>query len=234
MIGLRYDVGGGWYTIYVWEPLRSRRSAPRRPPTPGYALLNWMSAGADWEICFRTWVAQHPVHGEPRATRGGSQSVASVLVAVPYLCRRRDGLYAPGCGDRHHLLGSRRRIAEAAGSAGADDRLRGPVSARFAILFLPILLLPIGSHSPLLGIVGAIAFALLLLFNVFLGSSSDDLINNYVNSDIILGCSHSRSDERDRGHLLCCYCRNRLGLEDFARVFGRTAPILSILSVIGY
>jgi len=234
MIGLRYDVGGDWFTyLHMYETIAFQTLGPALTTTdPGYAILNWISAGADWGIWFpNLGCGILFMAGLSRLAWRQPNPWLAVLVAVPYLII----VVAMGYTRQAAAIGI---ICWAVADASPKRLGRLVLTIAFAalfhktaILFLPILLIPVLVRSPLLGIIGAIAFS--LLFNIFLGSTSDDLVNNYVNSDYNSQGAAIRVAMNVVAAIIMLSLRDRLGLNDFAKSFWTNCSILSILCVFG-
>lgn len=234
MIGLRYNVGGDWFTyLNMYEIIAFQTLGPALTTTdPGYAFLNWISAGAEWGIWFpNLGCGILFMAGLSRLAWRQPNPWLAVLVAVPYLII----VVAMGYTRQAAAIGI---ICWAVADASPKRLGRLVLTIAFAalfhktaILFLPILLLPVLVRSPLLGIVGAIAFT--LLFNVFLGGTSDDLVNNYVNSDYNSQGAAIRVAMNVVAAIIMLILRDRLGLNDFAKSFWSNCSILSILCVFG-
>lgn len=234
MIGLRYNVGGDWFTyLNMYEIIAFQTLGPALTTSdPGYAFLNWISAGADWGIWFpNLGCAILFMAGLTRLAWRQPNPWLAVLVAVPYLII----VVAMGYTRQAAAIGI---ICWAVADASPKRLGRLGLTIAFAalfhktaILFLPVLLIPVLVRSPLLGILGAIAF--MVLFNFFLGSTSDDLINNYVNSNYNSQGAGIRVAMNVVAAFIMLTLRNRLGLDDFAKSFWTNCSILSILSVFG-
>lgn len=184
MVGLRYQVGGDWYTYedmysdIAMQPL----VAATKLTEPAYAYLNWASAQFDGGI--------YPVNmgcaivfmlGLSALVRKQPRPWLAMTVAIPYL------VIVVGMGyTRQAAAIGIVCWAIATASDGKTWKILAKIAVaalfhKTAILFLPILLAPIAKRNLLFGIVGAVAFV--ILSSVALGGSSEKLVTNYVNSN---------------------------------------------------
>lgn len=232
MIGLRYFVGGDWgaYQDMYNDIFFLSLPASTSVTDPGYAAINWISAqlGTGMPvvnlICAILFTG-----GLARLAWRQPNPALAMLVAVPYLIivvamgytRQATAIgilcFAVADASQHRIL----RLVVLVGIAALFHKT--------AILFLPILLVPVITKNFLLGLFGAVAFA--ILFTLFLGASSDRLVTNYVNSDYNSQGAAIRVTMNVVAAGLMLLFRNRMGLDDFSKSFWTICSILALVSV---
>ncbi|HEX8553361.1 MAG TPA: EpsG family protein [Sphingomonas sp.] len=234
MIGLRYFVGGDWgsyiqiYQDIFFQPL----GQALRRTDPGYGFLNWLSSRGNLGIWFvNLGCAILFMGGLARLAWRQPNPWLAILVAVPYLII----VVAMGYTRQAAAIGI---ICWAVADASPKHIGRLVILVGFAalfhktaILFLPILLVPIVTRSPLIGIAGAIVFA--VLFNLFLGGESDRLVTNYVNSNYDSQGAGIRIAMNVVAATFMLLFRNRMGLDNFTKSFWMICAVLAIASVAG-
>lgn len=232
MIGLRYEVGGDWInylTLYqdlFFQPF----GEALRQTDPGYAFLNWLAARLGWRIWFvNLGCAILFMAGLGRLAWRQPNPWLAILVAVPYLII----VVAMGYTRQGAAIGiicwavadaSARRIPRLVILVGLAALLH-----KTAILFLPILLVPVITRNFVVGAVGAVACA--LLFGVFLGGESDRLVATYAtgNYDSQGAAIRIAMNVLAAGFMLAF--RNRMGFDAFVRSFWTICSVLAIASV---
>ncbi|WP_235524093.1 EpsG family protein [Sphingomonas sp. Leaf33] len=233
MIGLRYEVGGDWvnylefYDAVLFQPL----SYALTQTDPAYGLLNWASARLNFGLWFvDLGCAIFFMIGVARLSSRQPNPWLSNLIAVPYL------VIVVGMGFT--------RQAAAIGIlcwALADirrDRILFPIllvglAALFhktAILFLPILLVPVFSSNFVLTIPGIIGFV--FLFNLFLGSSSDHLITTYATGNYDSQGAGIRVAMNVLAAIAFVAFRDKMGFDKFSRSLWMTLTVLAFFSVV--
>ena len=186
MIGLRFHVGGDWWTYTRYYSFASMASFDQiiKLDDPGYQVVNWLVAQAGagiWLVNFTcgaifSW-------GLFRLVRLQPYPWLSLLIAVPYLII----VVAMGYSRQGVAIGV--LMAGIAGLQRNGSILRYAIYVAVAALFhrtaiigLPLLLIG-GQRSwvinLLIGIGGTI-----LLYDVFLASSIDRFVNNYVTTEM--------------------------------------------------
>lgn len=232
MVGLRNAVGGDWATyqgmyediFFLSLPLATEVT------DPGYAVVNWSMAQFGAGLPFVNLIcAILFTGGLARLAWRQPNPALAMLVAVPYLIivvamgytRQATAIgilcFAVADASQHKIL----RLVILVGIAALFHKT--------AILFLPILLAPIITKNFLLGLFGAVAFA--LLYTVFLGSSSDRLVTNYINSDYNSQGAAIRVTMNVLAAALMLAFRNRMGLDNFSKSFWTICSVLAFASV---
>ena len=231
MIGLRFQVGGDWqpfldiYNSIYFEFLVDGLKLS----DPGYAFLNWLGAQADWGVWFANLGSGVLfMTGLAQLARRQPNAWLAILVAVPYLII----VVAMGYTRQAAAIGL---ICWALADASERTIVRQIVLVaiatlfhKTAILFLPILLVPVVTRNFLVGVLGVIAF--IGLFTVFLGQSSDTLITNYVASTYDSQGAAIRVAMNVLAGVLLLAFRGRMQFSDFLRSFWTICAILSLLS----
>ncbi len=233
MIGLRYEVGGDWlnylaiYREIFFQPL----SVALGRTDPGYGFLNWLGARANWDLwfvdlgCGILFMA-----GLGRLALRQPNPWLTVLVAIPYLVI----VVAMGFTRQAAAIGI---ICWAVADAAPNRIGRIIVLVGFAamfhktaILFLPLLLVPIFARNFLLGIAGAVIFV--LLFNVFLSDTSDHLVTTYATGNYDSQGAGIRVAMNVLAAGVLIAFRNRMGFDHFIKIFWTICAILSLVSVV--
>ena len=232
-IGLRNQVGGDWgaylgiYEAIYFQPLGEALTLS----DPGYAFLNWVSAGADWGVWFPNLVCGLLVTlGLARLARHQPNPWLGILVAVPYMII----VVAMGYTRQSAAIGV---ICWALADASEKNIPRqifliavATLFHKTAILFLPILLVPVVTRNFLLGLVGVVAFT--ILFTLFLGQSSDRLVSTYAASNYdSQGAAVRIAMNVVAGGFMLLF-RKRMGFSPFLTSFWTICAILSLLSVV--
>ena len=235
MIGLRYSVGGDWLTYTeIYQDILFQPLGPAlRRSDPGYALLNWISSRADWGIWFVNLACGILfMGGLARLAWRQPNPWLAVLVAVPYLVI----VVAMGYTRQAAAIGI---ICWAVADASPRRLVRLVVligmAALFhktAILLLPILLAPVVTRNPLVGIVGAVAFA--VLFNALLAGSADRLVTSYVGSGYDSQGAGVRIAMNVTAAIFMLAFRKRMGLDDFIASFWTICSVLAIVSLVAF
>lgn len=233
MVGLRYEVGGDWGAyIDMYEDILFQPLGPALQRTdPGYGFLNWVATRGDWGIWFvNLGCGALFMIGLGRLASRQPNPWLAVLVAVPYLII----VVAMGYTRQAAAIGI---LCWAIAGASLDRIPRlvvlVGVAALFhktAILFLPILLVPLLTRNPLLAIVSAVLFV--VMFNLFLGGTSDQLVTNYVNSTYDSSGAAIRVAMNVLAATFLLLFRNRLGLDDFTKSFWTICALLAMVSVV--
>ena len=184
MIGLRFEVGGDWFTyMSMYEQISFQSVVDGvQISDPGYALLNWISGQLDWGMWLpNTACGMIFMAGIGRLANQQPNPWLAVLVAVPYLII----VVAMGYTRQAAAIGV---VCWALADARPDRLIRligtlfiGALFHKTAILIVPIVLVPVIRRNALFGILGVGTFA--LLFTVTLLSSSEKFVNVYANSD---------------------------------------------------
>lgn len=232
MIGLRYGVGGDWGTyIEIYRDIFFQSLGPAmRRTDPGYGFLNWAASRDDWGIWFvNLGCGALFMAGLARLTRRQPNPWLAMLVAVPYLII----VVSMGYTRQAAAIGV---VCWAIADASPDRIGRLVVTIgiaalfhKTAILFLPLLLAPVATRNPLIAIAGAVSFA--LLFNLLLGGASDQLVNNYVNSNYDSQGAGIRIAMNVLAAAALLILRNRMGFEPFIKSFWTICAVLALVSV---
>ena len=186
MIGLRFHVGGDWWTYTRYYSFASMASFDQiiKLDDPGYQVLNWLVAQAGAGIWLVNLVCGAIFSwGLFRLVRLQPYPWLSLLIAVPYLII----VVAMGYSRQGIAIGV--LMAGIASLQRSNSILRYAIYVAVAALFhrtaiigLPLLLVG-GQRSwvinLLIGIGGTI-----LLYDVLLASSIDRFVNNYVTTEM--------------------------------------------------
>lgn len=233
MIGLRYRVGGDWNAyLLIYQDIYFQPLGPAlRSTDPAYALLNWISGSFDggiWPvnlICATIFMA-----GVVRLARRQPNPWLSMLVGVPYFII----VVAMGYTRQAAAIGI---ICWAL--ADASPKRMGRLVAlillatlfhKTAILFLPIMLIPILKRNPLAGISASAAFV--LIFLVFLRDSSDTMVTNYVSGDYNSQGAAIRIAMNVVAAITMIVLNKRMGFDHYIKEVWITCSILSLISVV--
>jgi hypothetical protein len=233
MIGLRYEVGGDWanyigiYQNIAFQPL----NVALKLSDPGYAFFNWFAVQMDWGLWFVDLACGILfMAGLARLALRQPNPWLAILVAVPYLII----VVAMGYTRQAAAIGI---ICWAVADASPSRILRivflvgfAALFHRTAILFLPLLLVPVITRNFLLGISGAVVFA--VLFNVFLGGASDQLVSTYATGNYDSQGAGIRVAMNVLPAGLMLVFRNRMGLDDFIKSFWTICSLLAVVSVV--
>lgn len=184
MIGLRFEVGGDWIPyLGIYDQIQLLTfSQAITSYDPGYSAIVFIAGRLDTGI----WLANLAcglimTFGIVRFCSRQPNPALTFLVAVPYL------VIVVGMGYTRQAVAIGIILA---GLADVDKQSNVKLVAyifaaalfhKTALLVLPIILAPVLRRSILQSIFGAIVF--LALFAIFLQSQTNDLLNNYVDSD---------------------------------------------------
>lgn len=233
MIGLRYEVGGDWsnyvvmYQNIAFQPL----GVALKLSDPGYAFLNWLGAQINLDLWFVDLGCSILfMSGLARLASRQPNPWLAILISVPYLII----VVAMGYTRQAAAIGI---VCWAVADASPNRIMRIVIlifcAAMFhktAILFLPLLLVPVITRNFLLGIAGAVAFA--LLFNIFLGSESDHLVSTYATGSYDSQGAGIRVAMNVLAAAFMLGFRDRMGFDDFTKSFWTICSILAIASVV--
>ena len=182
MIGLRFHVGGDWgtYTRYYSFATMANFDQVIKRDDPGYQLLNWIVAQAGAGISLVNLVCGALFSwGLFRLVRLQPYPWLSLLIAVPYLII----VVAMGYSRQGVAIGI--LMAGIAGLQRNGSILRYAIYVAIAALFhrtaivgLPLLLIGGQRNWVINVLIGA--GGTILLYDVFLASSIDRFVNNYV------------------------------------------------------
>lgn len=231
-VGLRNEVGGDWgayrgmyETIYFQSFLESLRVTD-----PGYATLNWIFGQIDmgvWAVnlvCGIVFMA-----GVGRLAAHQPAPWLAIVVAVPYLII----VVAMGYTRQAAAIG-----VICFGIADASERSLGrmvvyvAVATLFhktAILLLPVMIAPVATKKPLIGLLGCVFFV--VLFSVFLRSTSDQLVTNYAQSNYDSQGAAIRIAMNVLAAGVMLLLRNRMTLTPYQRSFWTYNALLAFASV---
>ena len=234
MVGLRYEVGGDWFTyreIYNNIALQSLGGAFKLSE-PAYVLLNWLSAKVDLGVYIpNLGCAVVFMLGLSTLVRKQPQPWLAMTVAVPYLVivvgmgyTRQAAAIGAICWaisgvERDKIWQTIAKIAFAA------------LFHKTAILFLPILLAPVARRNLLMAIIGSALFAILAF--VALRGQSDALVTNYVNSNYQSSGAAIRIGMNVLAALAFFLFRKKLPLPTSTYTVWTISAYLSIASVFG-
>lgn len=233
MIGLRFEIGGDWapyleiYELIYFQPLFEAL----RLSDPGYALLNWMAAKVDWSMWFPNLAcAALFCVGLGRLARDQPNPWLAVLVSVPYLII----VVAMGYTRQAAAIGI---LCFAV--VGASDRniLRlvgfAAVAALFhktAVLMLLVMLAPIVARRFLIGVIGTLMFGVFFYF--FLGSVTDRLVTNYVQSSYDSQGAAIRVAMNVVAGTLLLLLRGKMGFDPYQKTFWTINALLAAVSAV--
>ena len=186
MIGFRFEVGGDWRAYgryYSFASLATFNQIINKDD-PGYQLINWVAAKLDAGLWLVNLVCGTVFSwGLFRLIRSQPFPWLSLLLAVPYLII----VVAMGYSRQGIAIG-----VLMAGIAGFQCNgsivryafyvLVAALFHRTAVIGLPLLLIG-GQRGWLVNLLIG-TFGSVLLYDVFLARSIDQLVNNYVSSDI--------------------------------------------------
>lgn len=231
-VGLRYDVGGDWgayqqiYNEIYFQPLIASLSLT----DPGYAVLNWLFGRADigmWAVnlvCAILFMA-----GVGRLAARQPAPWLAIVVAVPYLIivvamgytrqAAAIGLICLGIADASEHSIKRMVICVALAT----------LFHKTAILMLPVMIAPIATRKPLIGLIGCVLFA--VLFLVFLRGTSDRLVASYAQSNYDSQGAAIRIAMNVLAAAVLLLLRDRLELTRYQRSFWTYNALLSLVSV---
>uniref|UniRef100_UPI0035C987C5 EpsG family protein n=1 Tax=uncultured Sphingomonas sp. TaxID=158754 RepID=UPI0035C987C5 len=231
MIGMRFEVGGDWgayqnmYEEIFFLPL----PAAVEITDPGYATLNWLGAQFGFGVTFVNLVcAALFVGGLARLALRQPNPALAMLVAVPYLII----VVAMGYTRQAAAIGIVCfAIADPAERLWRLIVLVG-VAALFhktAVLLLPVLMVPIMRRNMLYGVLGFLVSA--ILFALVLRDSSDQMMNNYVQSSYDSQGAAIRVAMNLVAALMFLLLRKRIILSSFQKSYWATCAVLAFLSV---
>jgi hypothetical protein len=231
-VGLRYDVGGDWgayqgiYNDIYFQPL----IPALKLSDPGYAILNWIFGRMEvgiWAVnlvCGILFMA-----GVGRLASRQPSPWLAIVVAVPYLVI----VVAMGYTRQAAAIG-----VLCFGLADASERsLKRMVVCvaiatlfhKTAILLLPVMIAPIATKKPLVGLMGCVFFA--ALFLLFLSGSSDQLVTSYVQSNYDSQGAAIRTAMNVLAAVVLLLLRDRMGLTPYQRSFWTYVALLAFVSV---
>ena len=232
-IGLRLEVGGDWgayegiYNDIYFQPL----IPALKLSDPGYAALNWsfgqIGVGV-WAVnlvCGILFMA-----GVGRLAARQPAPWLAIVVAVPYLII----VVAMGYTRQAAAIG-----VICYGLADASERsvrrlvICVAIATLFhktAILMLPVMLAPVITKKPVVGLVGCVLFA--VLFLVFLRGDTDQLVTNYVQSTYDSQGAAIRIAMNVLAAGVLLLLRDRMGLTPYQRSFWTYAALLAFVSVL--
>lgn len=231
-VGLRYEVGGDWgayqaiYNGIYFQPL----AESVRMTDPAYAALNWLFGKMEvgvWAVnlvCAIAFMA-----GVGRLAARQPAPWLAVVVAVPYLII----VVAMGYTRQAAAIG-----VVCYGLADASERslkrmvICVAVATLFhktAILMLPVIIAPIATRKPLVGLFGCVAFA--VLFLVFLRGNSDQLVASYAQSNYDSQGAAIRIAMNVLAASVLLLLRDRMELTLYQRSFWTYNALLALISV---
>lgn len=231
-IGLRYEVGGDWgayqgiYNEIYFQPLITALSLT----DPGYAAINWLSGRLNvgvWAVnlvCAAVFMT-----GVARLAARQPQPWLAIVVAVPYLVI----VVAMGYTRQAAAIG-----VICFGLADASERslkrlmICVAVATLFhktAILILPVMIAPIATRKPLVGVVGCVFFV--VLFLLFLRGTSDQLVAGYVQSTYNSQGAAIRIAMNVLAATVLLSLRKRMDLTPYQRSFWTYNALLALISV---
>jgi hypothetical protein len=231
-IGLRYQVGGDWgaYRAMYNQIYFQTLIDSLRVTDPGYAMLNWIFSRNDigvWAVnlvCGILFMA-----GVGRLAAHQTAPWLAVVVAVPYLII----VVAMGYTRQAAAIG-----VICFGIADASERSLGrlviyvAVATLFhktAILLLPVMIAPVATKKPLVGLLGCVFFV--VLFLVFLSSTSTELVTNYAQSNYDSQGATIRIAMNVLAASVMLLMRNRMTLSPYQRSFWTYNALLAFASV---
>lgn len=232
VIGLRYQVGGDWFTyegmyqtIY-FQPFEDSLSLT----DPGYAALNWVFSRLEvgiWAVnlvCGTIFMA-----GIGRLASRQPAPWLAIVVAVPYLVI----VVAMGYTRQAAAIGV---ICFALADANERSIPRlvmfvavATLFHKTAILMLPVMIAPIATRRPLIGLVGCVLFV--VLFLVFLRSNTDQMVTNYVQSNYDSQGAAIRVAMNVLAAAIMLLLRNRMEMTSYQRSFWTYNALLALVSV---
>ncbi len=234
MVGLRYRVGGDWFTYEdMYRDIAVQPLAEAlRYTEPAYAFLNWVSAKADGEIYVANLACAIVfLLGLSSLARKQPNPWLAMMISIPYLVI----VVGMGYTRQAAAIGA---ICWAISTARHDRIWKivakvafGALFHKTAILFLPVLLAPAAKRNLLIGIVGAITFAVLTV--IALGGSSDRLVASYVNSDYQSSGATIRIGMNVLAAAIFLYFRNKFAIPPSERTIWTIIAGLAILSIFG-
>ena len=231
-IGLRFEVGGDWgayqgiYNDIYFQPLGPALELS----DPGYAALNWLFGRMDvgvWAVnlvCGILFMA-----GVGRLASRQPAPWLAIVVAVPYLII----VVAMGYTRQAAAIGVICfGLADASGRSLRRLVICVAVATLFhktAILILPVMLAPIMTRKPLVGLVGCVLFV--VLFLVFLRGASDQLVTSYVQSNYDSQGAAIRIAMNVLAAGVLLLLRDRMELTPYQRSFWSYNALLAFVSV---
>ncbi len=232
-IGLRFQIGGDWQTyleIYrniYFQPL----PVALQLSDPGYAFLNWLGAQLDWGVWFpNLGCALIFCAGLGRLARDQPNPWLAALVAVPYLII----VVAMGYTRQGAAIG-----IICYGVVGASARnirrlvIFAAIAALFhktAILMLLVMLPPVLTRRFFIGAIGIVMFALFFFF--FLGSVSDRLVTNYVQSNYDSQGAAIRITMNVVAGILMLIFQAKMRFDPYQRLFWIINALLALVSAL--
>lgn len=231
-IGLRYDVGGDWgayqqiYDDIYFQPLVASLSLT----DPGYAVLNWLFGRAEIGVWAVNMVcAILFMGGVGRLAARQPAPWLAIVVAVPYLII----VVAMGYTRQAAAIGL---ICFAVADASEHSLKRMVICVTIATLFhktailmLPVMLAPVATRKPLIGLIGCVMFA--VLFLVFLRGASDKLVTNYAQSNYDSQGAAIRIAMNVLAAAVLLLLRDRMGLTTYQRSFWTYNALLALVSI---
>ena len=234
MMGLRYEVGGDWesylatYEALYFQPL----SYALTYTDPAYGLINWLAIQLDAGIWLVNLIcAAVFVWGVSALARQQRNAWLAFTVATPYL------LIVVGMGYTRQAAAIGVicwAIARAPRSSIQAILFGVFVAALFhktAILFLPVLLAPMLTRKPVYAAIG-IAFWIILA-SALIGSTSDRLVTNYVNSDYQSSGAAIRIGMNVVAAIVFLVFRSRYQMDRYTEKLWTYCSYLSLVCVVG-
>lgn len=234
MVGLRYRVGGDWFTyedMYSDIALQPLTEALRYTE-PAYAFLNWVSAKVDGEIYVANLACAIVfLLGLSSLARKQLNPWLAMMVSIPYLVI----VVGMGYTRQAAAIGA---ICWAISTARHDRIWKivakvafGALFHKTAILFLPVLVAPAAKRNLLIGIIGAIVFSVLAI--IALGSSSDRLVASYVNSNYQSSGATIRIAMNVLAAAIFLNYRKYFNISVSERMIWTITALLSVISILG-
>jgi len=231
-VGLRYQVGGDWgayqgiYSNIYFQPL----GPALKLSDPGYAALNWLFGQMDvgiWAVnlvCGTMFMI-----GVGRLASRQPAPWLAIVVAVPYLVI----VVAMGYTRQAAAIGV---ICFALADA-SERSLRTMVICvavatlfhKTAILMLPVMIAPVATRKPLVGLIGCVFFV--LLFLLFLRDTSTNLVTSYAQSNYDSQGAAIRIAMNVLAASVLLLLRDRMGFTPYQRGFWTYAALLAFVSV---
>lgn len=231
-VGLRYQVGGDWGAYQgIYNDIYFQSFLPAlKLSDPGYSALNWifgqMEVGV-WAVnlvCGIVFMA-----GVGRLASRQPAPWLAIVVAVPYLVI----VVAMGYTRQAAAIG-----VICFGLADASERtikqlvIYVAIATLFhktAILMLPVMVAPVITRKPLIGLMGCIFFV--ILFLVFLRGNSDRLVSSYVQGNYDSQGAAIRIAMNVLAAVVLLLLRDRMRLTRYQRSFWTYNALLALVSV---
>lgn len=232
MMGLRYEVGGDWYSYLLMYDLMQLLSSDQLFDyyDPGYAVVGRLSDILGLGIYGVNIICgMIMAFGIAYFCRRQPNPALTFLVGIPYL------IIVVGMGYTRQGVAIGIIVA---GIAGVSERtilrtiLIVSVAALFhktALLVLPFIMAPILRRNLLYAVVGSIVFA--GMFYVLLADSADQMVTNYVDSGYASSGAVIRVMMNVIPALLALLFRRRLGFTGYQSDMWSVFAIVSLLLV---